>query len=436
MAGGVVGVSVNENNDAFGDFKRLLFYSQHLGKKFCGASCIDGKGKFHFTTHGGLVRTNIRNGGFNGFSGPLFIGQTSLKERQPLRCECNWGEYSLIFSGNISNIEEIREKFFKKREILVTGRDVEIFCRIIGKGKNPLNGIKKVYKEIEGAFSLLLLTTDGIYAARSNGGQTPLILGEKDNSIIACSTTTGFSNAGYSRVRDIEPGEIMLLRGGAVRSLHKEKLKNIQCPFFRITYTDNPIATIEGLNIAVVRMNMGTQMALKYSFPDADLVIGVPGSGLCYADGYSEETGLSNPSAAILKYEFATRSYDIDDEELRAEEADTKILLNEALLKAKKAVVIEDSVVRATQLMKLIKKLRDAGVAEIYLLVASPPIQRYCPFDYSTRKTGELATSKIGPPAEIQKYLGVDFLGFGTKEMWAKALGQPNEKWCMHCITK
>ncbi|MFC1612858.1 amidophosphoribosyltransferase [Patescibacteria group bacterium] len=433
MAGGVIGVSVNKELSAFKDFSMQMFYATHLGSKFSGLSCIDTNGEFITEHNKGRFRKNQKDGKFNVCHGELIIGHTALKEKQPLEVDCQWGKFALTFSGNISNINDLRKQFSTNGSLFITNRDVEIMAKIVAKGKNSLDGLKLLYKQVQGAFSLLVLTKDGIYCARSSEGQTALVLGKKKNNIVVSSTTTGFSNGEYGIDRDIKPGEVVLLKNGDIEKEYQiTESSKIQCPTFRWIYSDDPSSTIEGVNVAEARISIGRELA-KLKPVKADYVMAVPNSGIYHATGYCLESKIPY-MPGLQKYQFADRSYSQTTQEERDEEAYLKILVIERLVKGKSVIVVDDSIVRATQMkMNLIKKLRNAGVKEIHLRIACPPITKPCRYDFATRSLEELATYKYGGPDKIKEFLEVDSLVFATKEILAKAIGKPLDNLCLYC---
>jgi len=435
MAGGVVGVSVNKGLSAFKDFSTQMFYATHLGSKFSGLSCINTSGEFITEHNKGRFRKNFKDGNFNVCHGELIIGHTALKEKQPLEVDCQWGKFALTFSGNISNINDLRKKFSSNGSLFITNRDVEIMAKIVAKGKNPLDGLKLLYQQVQGAFSLLMLTMNGIYCARSPEGQTALVLGKKNNNVIASSTTTGFSNGGYQILRDVKPGEAVLLKDGDIEIEAEHQItesSRIQCPTFRWIYSDDPSSTIDGVNVAEARIAIGRELA-KLAPVEADYVMGVPNSGIYHATGYCLESKIPY-MPGLEKYQYAERSYSQTTQEERDEEAYLKILVIERLVKDKTVIVVDDSIVRATQMkMNLIKKLRNAGVKEIHLRIACPPITKPCRYDFATRSLEELATYKYGRADKIKEFLEVDSLVFATKEILAKAIGKPLDNLCLYC---
>lgn len=431
MAGGILGVSSKAEENVIGDLFRLMFYAQHLGQQFCGISHLESNGDFFTTTHKGLVRPRFGDE-ISGLFSSVAIGHTALKERQPLEADCSWGKFSLTFSGNVANEEELRREFLSFGHSFVTDRSVEVLTKLIAQGNNPLVGIQRVYEKVKGAFVLLVLTKDGIYAARSKEGQIPLILGGNGKSLALSSTSAGFGNLGYSILRDLKPGEIILAERGEARTLFQYEPGRIQLPTFRWVYGDNPTSTIEGINTAVVRDRIGA--LLFRAFPvEADFVLGVPNSGIFHAIGYANESGLPYKQG-LVKYEYADRSYTQPTAEERDMEANIKIIVIPELVRGKRVIVVDDSIVRGTQMkMNLIAKLKAAGAKEIHLMIAFPPIVKACSFDCSTRREEELAMYKYGSVEGIRDFLGVDSIHFATKELVAEAIGRPVEELCFDC---
>jgi amidophosphoribosyltransferase len=431
MAGGIFGVSSKTEENVVNDLFWLMFYGQHLGQGYCGISYRKSDGDLSTTTHKGLVRPRF-GGEISDFSASSAIGHTALKERQPLEADCSWGRFSLTFSGNIANEEKLRHEFLSFGHSFITNRSVEVLTKLIAQGNSPLDGIQRVFEKVEGAFALLMLVGNGIYAARSEEGQIPLILGEKENGFALSSTSTGFGNLGYTFLRDLRPGEIVLTEKGEIKTLFQHETGRIQFPTFRWIYGDNPASTIEGINTAITREKIGALLA-RESNTKADFVMGVPKSGIFHAIGYANESGLPY-NEGLVKYEYADRSYTQPTAAERDMEANIKIIVIPELVRGKIIIVVDDSIVRATQMkMNLIAKLKAAGAKKIHLVIAFPPITRICLFDYSTRRKEELAMHKYGSEDGIKDFLGVDSLRFATREMVAEAIGKPVEELCFHC---
>ncbi|MDD5071359.1 MAG: hypothetical protein PHQ42_01345 [Patescibacteria group bacterium] len=433
MAGGIFGVSSKKEENVINDLFWLMFYGQHLGQRYCGISYPKRDRDFSTTTHKGLVRPRFGDE-ISVLSASFAIGHTALKERQPLEANCSWGRFSLTFSGNIANEEELRHEFLSFGHSFITNRSVEILTKLLAQGNNPLDGIRRVFEKVEGAFALLMLAENGIYAARSKEGQIPLILGEKENGFALSSTSTGFGNLGYSILRNLKPGEIVLAEKGEIKTLFQHETGRIQLPTFRWIYGDNPVSSIEGINTAVTREKIGALLA-KESKTKADFVMGVPKSGIFHAIGYANESGLPY-NEGLVKYEYADRSYTQPTTKERDVEASIKIIVIPELVRGKTIIVVDDSIVRATQMkMNLVAKLKKAGAKKIHLAIAFPPITKICPFDYSTRQPEELAMHKYGSEDGIRDFLGVDSLRFATREMVAEAIGRPAEELCFHCCS-
>ena len=429
-----------------GDFLEELFlgtfYHQHLGEEYSGLSTF-ANGRFQIRTHRGLFRATFARDleGLWGTEGIGYCGPV----REPHFSESRLGQLACCFSGNITNLQELVERFKTFGHIFTRGDDIEIITKLVAQGSDAVDGIQKMSKEVEGAFALLLLTEEGIYAVRCAAGHWPLVLGAKEGAVAVASESGGFANLGFKRVRDLAPGEVVLLKNGVWETRGQVPGEKVQeCSFYWV-YTGFPNDVFEGVPASLVRKRLGAALArrdIERGFVP-DVVIPVPDSGRFHAIGYHQEfcqQMMAGKTARVplyeellLKYPYAGRSFIPRDQKLRDREARVKLLAGGEDFRGKVVVVCDDSIVRGTQAQTdLVPKLRQTGVAEIHFRISNPELRSHCRWGKTTQK-GEVLAGRIHSIADRAKYLGVEGLEYNTIADLAEAIGRPRESLCVDC---
>ena len=319
-----------------------------------------------------------------------------------------------------------------------------------------IEGIEYLFDQIKGSASLLMLTKDGIYAGRDRLGRTPLVVGEKGGDFVVASETCSFLNLGFKIVKYLDPGEIVLLGPEGLKQKKAGNPASQICSFLWI-YTGYPASSYEGISVEVVRENCGRFLA-KNDQVKADLVAGVPDSGVGHAIGYAMESGLPYRRPLTKYTPGYGRSYTPPSQEIRDLVATMKLIPIKEIICGQRIVLCEDSIVRGTQLKNYtIKKLWENGAKEIHVRPACPPLMFPCKFALSTRSIAELAARRAirsiegkdiedvaeyldpnSPKYEkmvdwIRREVGATTLKYQTIENMIKAIGLPREKLCLHC---
>jgi amidophosphoribosyltransferase len=428
-----------------GDFLEDLFlgtfYQQHLGEAYSGLSTF-ADGQFRIRTHRGLFRATFVDD-LGGLAGTEAIGYCG-SVREPHFSESRLGRLSACFSGNITNLKELVGRFQGHGHTLTRGDDIEIITMLLAQGKDVADGIQKMAREIDGAYSLLILSEDGVYAARGPAGHWPLVLGVKDGAVAAASESGGFANIGFKLLRDVEPGEIVLLKNGRMETKAKTQARTQVCSFYWV-YTGFPNSVFEGLPSSLVRKRLGAALArrdIERGFAP-DVVIPVPDSGRFHAIGYHQEFCRQAAEGRVkkiplydellLKYPYAGRSFIPQDQKQRDREARVKQLASGENCEGLVVAVCDDSIVRGTQTQTdLVPKLRRTGVKEIHLRISNPELRSHCPWGKTTKK-GEVLAGRLPAKADRVKFLGVEGLEYNTVEDLAEAIGRPRETLCVDC---
>ena len=439
-------------------------YHSHLGTEYGGVAVLgkDFKRQIH-----SIAQSQFKSKFFEDIrkmDGPSGIGVISDCDEQPIYINSKLGPFCIVTAGLIENKDQLQALCFKKDvsfcEVSPGGVNVpELIGKLISLGDNFIDGIEKMFDVIEGSCSFLLLTKEGVYAVRDRNGYTPLVIGEKENQWAVASESSSLANLGFEFKKNLEPGEIALITPkGLVTRKRGLSAKQI-CSFLWI-YTGFPASSYEGLNVEVVRERCGKAMARKDKDIDADLVCGVPDSGIAHAIGYAIESKKPYRRPLVKYTPGYGRSYTPPSQETRDLVATMKLVAVQDIVKGQKIVICEDSIVRGTQLKNYtVKKLWDAGAREIHVRPACPPLMFPCKFCLSTRSIHELAARKAIRAIEgrdiedISEYLDpsskkykamvewiardieVTTLRFQLLEDMIKAIGLPREKLCLYCWT-
>jgi amidophosphoribosyltransferase len=429
-----------------GDFLEDLFfgtfYHQHLGEAYAGLSTTAG-GQFQIRTHRGLFRVTFGRD-LDGMAGTEGIGYCG-PDREPHFFESRLGRLAACFSGNVTNLPELVGRFEAAGHMFTRGDDIEILTKLIVQGQDPVDGIRRMAAEAQGAYALLVLSAEGIFAHRSPGGQWPLVIGVKEGAAAVASESGGFRNLGFTRVRDLEPGEVVLLRRGRWETRDRIPPGRIQACSFYWIYTGFPNAVFEGVPASLVRKRLGAALARRDIAREfvPDIVIPVPDSGRFHAIGYHQEFCRQMMAGQVrrvplydellLKYPYAGRSFIPRDPKQRDREARIKLLVSGEDCAGKVVVVCDDSIVRGTQTQtELVPKLRLAGVKEIHFRISYPELRSQCRWGKTTRK-GELLAGRIPAIEDRLKYLGVEGLEYSAIPDLAEAIGRPLESLCVDC---
>jgi len=400
---------------------------------------------------------------YKNMTGQLGIGVISDGDPQPIIISTHFGEFALATTGRVENarllIKDLHTQGIAFSEI--TNGEInrtEIVARIIAQGKDPVEGISRVFENIQGSCSLLLLTGEGIYAARDTFGRSPMVIGRRGGDWAVASESCSFTNLGFHIERDLDPGEIVLIDKEVVRTMRPGSRTRSICAFLWI-YTGYPASSYEGVSVEAVRERCGRFLA-RNDHVEADFVAGVPDSGSGHAIGYAMEAGIPYRRPLVKYTPGYGRSYTPPSQEIRDLVAEMKLIPVREIIEERRIVLCEDSIVRGTQLKNLtIQKLWDNGAKEIHVRPACPPLMYPCRYLISTRNIHELAarraiaaleckdtndvsdymdesSSKYAEMVEwIRKDLNVTTLQYQRLENMVQAIGLPKNDLCLYCWT-
>ncbi|MDD3520378.1 MAG: amidophosphoribosyltransferase [Actinomycetota bacterium] len=447
------------------DCRQSLFYGtdyhSHLGTKKAGLAVLNRQ----FTRCIHDISTSQFKSKFieelPKLKGKKGIGVISDFDSQPIIISCSFGKFAIATSGLLRNKNELARKimsgggsFSEMSSGMINA--TEVIGKLIAKKNNITDGIKYTFSQIIGSMSILILTKEGIYAARDITGKTTLVVGQNEDTFAITSETCAFPNMNLKPVLELQPGEIALVSREGIRR-DQSNLKNGKICAFLWIYTGYPASSYEGISVEKVRENCGVNLA-KNDRIQADLVTGVPDSGTAHALGYSMASGIPYRRPLVKYTDGYGRSYTPASQGIRNKVAKLKLIPIKSVIEGKKIVVCDDSIVRGTQLKnQAIEKLWKNGAEEIHIRIACPPLMYPCPYLLSTRTKKELAARRMIKKImgeknfdikdflneksslykkmveTIKDELGVTSLKYQTIDEMVKAIGLPEEKLCLYC---
>ena len=417
-----------------------LYALQHRGQESAGIVTCDGK-QFRMHKGMGLVPQIFNGGELHDLVGHMAVGHTRysttgsshIRNAQPLTVDCGRGQIAIAHNGNLTNASQLREELEAKGSIFQTTVDSEIILHLLAQPSlnGAENNLVHSIRRIEGAYSLVIMTENELIGVRDPHGFRPLSLGKVGDAWVLSSETCAFDLIHAKFIRDIEPGEIVIINKDGVRSInafpeHKERAFCI----FEYVYFARPDSNIAGKNVYKTRVEMGRQLAREFPI-QADVVVPVPDSGNCAALGYSMESGIPYEMAFVRNH-YVGRSFLQPSQLIRDFNVRVKLNLIAELVRGKRVVIVDDSIVRGTTCRTRVNSLKEAGATEVHVLVSCPPHMNPCVYgiDFPDRSKLMAATHTI---EEIRKYLNADSLGYLSQDGLVAATGLPRNNFCMAC---
>jgi amidophosphoribosyltransferase len=463
--GGFCGVVSKE--DAVSDLFFGTDYHSHLGTHRGGMALLSEKG-FQRSIH------NIQNSPFRskfehdvtGFSGKIGIGVISDTDPQPLIMCSKLGTFGIVTVGLITNISELMTELFSENSAQLQFSTnsgmvgpTEVVSALIATRDSIIEGVKYVQEKIKGSCSILIMTEDGrLYAARDRYGRTSVIIGQNPSGMIAVQESCALPNLGYDYVRDLGPGEMVEMTPEGMQTVIEPGEKMAICSFLWVYY-GYPASSYESRNVEMARYRCGSALAKRYPV-QADAACGIPDSGISHALGYAHEAGIKYARPFVKYTPTWARSFTPTDQRQRERVAAMKLITIPGLIKDRKLVFCDDSIVRGTQLGKQAERLYSEGCKETHMRIACPPLLYPCRFiNFSrSRNEYELITRRYirgaeGENADISKYVNPDTneykamveyirkklnlstLAFQTVDDLVSAIGLPKDKVCTYCWT-
>jgi amidophosphoribosyltransferase len=419
-----------------------LYSLQHRGQESAGIVTA-GNGKVYIYKGMGEVNEVFANRkNIERLKGNLAVGHTrysttgasSLTNIQPFLITNQSQKLAIAHNGNLTNSFRLRMQLEKEGSIFQTTSDTEIILHLAALSRNRswVRRICDSLEQVDGAFSLLFLTDESLIAARDPFGFRPLALGRYNGGYIVASETCAFDIIGAKYIRDIRPGEVLEISKSGLKSAFLKKKKHHAFCIFEYIYFARPDSMIYGENVDKVRRRLGRQLAIEHP-AEADIVIAIPDSANTAALGFSEKSGIKF-EIGLIRNHYVGRTFIDPAQDIR--DLDVKIKFNpvKGVIKDKKVVVVDDSIVRGTTSKKLVKLIRSAGAKQIHFRVSSPPITSPCFFGIDMPTKEELiASSKT--IKQIQEYLEVDSLGYLSINGMLSMPSLPHENFCVSCFS-
>ena len=417
-----------------------LYALQHRGQESAGIVTTNGE-EFRSHVDMGLVPVvfakeecfkNLRGRIGLGHVRYSTTGSSMITNAQPIIINTHYGTIAIAHNGNLINTEELRKELKSKGFAFKGNSDTEILGALLvfSKEKDLMSALISVFKRVKGAFSLGIMTKDKLIAVRDPHGIRPLCIGHFDNSYIISSETCGLDILGAKFVREIKPGEIVVIDKSGIKSKIWAKPDPALC-IFEFIYFARPDSVINGRNLYHARVDMGRLLAKEYPVK-ADYVIPVPDSGTPAAIGFASKSKIPY-SDVLVKNRYVGRTFIQPTQDIR--ELGVKLKLNpiKSVIKGKDIVLIDDSIVRGTTSRQIVKILKEAGARKVHVRVASPPMIGPCNYGVDTANKGQLIASYMSVE-EIRKYLGADSLGYLSLGSLIKSVGIKGDPLCKGCL--
>lgn len=416
-----------------------LFALQHRGQEACGiVSCDNGELIQHREI--GLVADVLNENVLPKLKGSSAIGHTrystagknTLDEVQPFSVTCQHGQIAVCHNGNLPFAEARRRELERDGAIFSSTSDTETILHGIARtaAKDAVEAITKVLKETEGAFSLLFLTPEAMIAVRDPRGFRPLVLGRYKDAWCVASETCAFDLMDAEYIREVEPGEMIIVDAGGMRSSMPFDKKPVSACTFEHVYFSRPDSIIYGRSVNESRHKMGKRLAEEHPV-DADLVVPVPDSGVAAAIGYARWSGI-NFRQAIIRNHYVGRTFIEPSQSIRSFGVRLKLNPIKDLIRGNRIILVDDSIVRGTTSKKIVEMIRNAGATEVHMRISCPPTAHSCYYGVDTPHRQDLIASRM-TIEEIREYIGADSLGYLSLEGMLDAIGLATSTTCAAC---
>ncbi|MBO4599738.1 MAG: amidophosphoribosyltransferase [Bacteroidales bacterium] len=460
--GGFFGVA--SHKECASDLFYGIDYHSHLGAKRAGMATMEGENFFRsiHNIENTYFRTKFTDS-LPKFKGTHGIGVISDTDAQPIVVNSHLGRFAIVTVGKINNLAELEAECLNRNQQFTelssgSTNPTELAALLITQGKDFVDGIQNVYRKVQGSCTMLILTNEGLIVARDFLGRTPAIIGKNHEGYAVAFDSHSFDNLDYHVEHYVGPGEIMKVTADGYKQLLAPNLQMQICSFLWIYY-GFPSSAYEGISIEQMRYQGGFEMGQEDDV-EADFVSAIPDSGIGMALGYATGKGIPYQRGIVKYTPTWSRSFMPVNQETREHVAKMKLLPNAAILKGKRAVFCDDSIVRGTQLRDNVRKLYEYGAKEVHIRISCPPLLYGCKFiNFSASKSEmELISRRVIEELEgdskknlhlymddttpqyanmvekIRQHLGVDSLKFNKLSTIAKAIGLPKDRLCTYCF--
>ena len=420
-----------------------LFSLQHRGQESCGIATND-DASIECVKGMGLVSDVLSSDKISNLKGDIAIGHVrystaggSVPENaQPIVTQYSKGTLSIAHNGNLTNAFELKRELEDKGAIFHTTTDSEVIAYLIAQKRSTTPSVEEAVKEvmglIKGGYALLVMSPRKLIAARDPFGLKPLVMGKLDDAVIFCSETCALEAVGATFVRDIKPGEIVIVENGDIRSIDSGLKRPMKKCVFEYIYFARPDSVIDGISVATARREAGRILARRHPC-DCDIVIGVPESGIDAALGFAAESGIPYEKG-FVKNSYVGRTFIKPSQEQRQQAVKIKLNPISSVVNGKRVVIIDDSIVRGNTIANQVNMLRNAGATEVHVRISSPPFMHPCYYGTDVPDEDYLIACQHTIP-EICSIIGADSLGYLEPKDLDDMLGGDDFRYCDACFT-
>jgi len=418
-----------------------LYALQHRGQESAGIAASDG-GEVRISKSMGHVADAFSEKTLEKLPGHIAIGHvrystagdSKLDNAQPILIECAHGQIAIGHNGNIVNASELKDDLVRRGSIFQTSTDTEVILHLYARSRAASSdeAIIEAISGVQGAFSLVLMTRERMIAVRDPHGFRPLALGRLGDAVIVCSETCALDLIGATYIRDVEPGEVVIVSAAGVKSFKPfPPAPSAHCIFEHV-YFARPDSYVFGESVNEVRTELGRLLAREQAV-DADVIVPVPDSGVCAAIGYAEESGIPM-RVGLIRNHYVGRTFIEPQQSIRHFGVRIKLNPVRSILEGRRVVLVDDSLVRGTTSRKIVKMVKAAGAKEVHMRISCPPTISPCFYGVDTPRRSELiaATHTLD---EIRTYIGADSVGYLSLEGLLSSVGRKRSSYCTSCYT-
>jgi len=418
-----------------------LYALQHRGQESAGIAASDGE-QVRISRAMGYVADTFDGPALAQLPGSVAIGhvrystagESKLANAQPILIDCAHGQIALCHNGNLVNARELRDELVQQGSIFQSSSDTEVILHLYARSKarNAEDAIVESVSQVQGAFSLVMLTKDRLVAVRDPHGFRPLAIGRLDDAIVVASETCAMDLIGATYERDVEPGEVLVVSSDGMKSLKPFPPARLSHCVFEHVYFARPDSYVFGKSVNEVRTNLGRILAREQPV-DADVVVPVPDSGVCAAMGFAEESGVPL-RMGLIRNHYVGRTFIQPQASIRHFGVKVKLNPVRSILEGKRVILVDDSIVRGTTSRKIVRMVRAAGAKEVHVRISCPPTISPCFYGVDTPRKAELiaATHTID---EIREFIEADSVAYLSLEGLMSAVGNERNTYCSSCYT-
>jgi len=418
-----------------------LYALQHRGQESAGIAASDG-GEVRISKSMGHVADAFSEKTLEKLPGHIAIGHvrystagdSKLDNAQPILIECAHGQIAIGHNGNIVNASELKDDLVRRGSIFQTSTDTEVILHLYARSRAASSdeAIIEAISGVQGAFSLVLMTRERMIAVRDPHGFRPLALGRLGDAVIVCSETCALDLIGATYIRDVEPGEVVIVSAAGVKSFKPFPPAPTAHCIFEHVYFARPDSYVFGESVNEVRTELGRLLAREQAV-DADVIVPVPDSGVCAAIGYAEESGIPM-RVGLIRNHYVGRTFIEPQQSIRHFGVRIKLNPVRSILEGRRVVLVDDSLVRGTTSRKIVKMVKAAGAKEVHMRISCPPTISPCFYGVDTPRRSELiaATHTLD---EIRTYIGADSVGYLSLEGLLSSVGRKRSSYCTSCYT-